>query len=99
MSEEQKAVKCHSCGEDLSMTAVEALKDKARFTFAIVPKSGSMLRAETIGGTLVQLAKLIRATGRDHGVKRTLLVEGIKASDDGRVEIDLIECSVPKGKP
>lgn len=84
--------------QDMSETRLVAFatfpKDQ-RFTYAIEPLPGRMLNIETVGGTLVHLSKALKAAAKEVGPeKRIFALAGIRLSETGRFEADIVELIV-----
>ena len=75
---------CPKCGEKIGINLTSALMDESRVSFKLSCKEpGDFLSAETLGGALLQMHKLLAAGGKAVGIKTNVVVEGITFADDG----------------
>lgn len=81
--------KCPSCGHVSAFNLMSVMPQKQRMSFVIKPGENGMLGAETVGGTLDQMGKLIRALGREHGQRMSVMVSGV-SYDNGAIQFDLL---------
>jgi hypothetical protein len=91
---------CPKCGEAFSPEFVfDATKD-SRMSFKLHPGEGGHMMADTVGGAVQNLAKLIAAVGRQNGHRSVLLVERIGTDADGALCFDFIcaRATAPKRK-
>lgn len=80
---------------DKRMIAFATFPKDQRFTFAIEPLPGRMLNIETVGGTLVNLSKVLKAAAKAVGPERRIFtLAGIRLSETGRFEADVVELLV-----
>lgn len=88
--------------EGKKLVAFATFPKDQRFTIAIEPLPGRMLSIETVGGMLVNLSKMLKASAKAAGPeKRIFVLAGIRLSDEGRFEADVVELLVkdqPKAK-
>jgi hypothetical protein len=83
--------------EEMQVVAYADFPSEQRFTFKITPLPGRLLSAETIGGTLLNVAKMVKAANREYvRGSRFIAVCGIRLCDDGAFEADLVELPVQK---
>ena len=92
------APKCPHCGEELGLEVVSRALEDSRMSFSLTPKEGSLMMADTIGGTLVSMAKMLQAVGKELGVKTKVLVEKVTGEADGTVKFDLLISRFDKAK-
>lgn len=83
-------MKCPNCGDELGIEFISEAASESKMTFRIEPKNGERFCADTIGGTLLDMSKLLKAVGKEVGFKTTVFVENIIMTEDGAVESKLI---------
>lgn len=93
----ERTVKCPECGHEASYNLFSLIPDKQRMQFKIVPGESGLLSAETVGGTLAEMQKLLRAMGKEHGEKMNVSVCGIEY-DNGAVTFDLLLTAIRPAK-
>jgi len=71
------------------------MPEKQTVSFRIVPGENALLSANTVAGSLGEMEKLLRAVGRQHGVKTITSVSGIEY-DNGAVTFHLLVTSPSK---
>ena len=62
--------------------------DSSRIQWRLRPAPGELLGADTVGGTLHQVAKLMKASNKN--IPTTTLVEAVRMTEDGCIEFDLL---------
>lgn len=95
---EGRVVKCPKCETELAVLAL--IPDEQRFTLNIQGEGG-MLSAETVGGTLTGIRKLMQLSAKRDGVNVEVMIEKI-AQEDGKLSVDFVvlnkkRTSPPKG--
>jgi hypothetical protein len=75
-------IKCPHCSGDIHIEAGLRLPPETSVRWAITPKPGEMLSADTVGGTLTDVRKLFRSLGRELGVTTETLVEKIEMNGE-----------------
>ena len=95
MTEEAPTL-CPHCGGALGLSLVAKLKSESRMSYTVHPKDGELITAETLGGTINQVSKMLKAIGRELGVKTVVMIEGISTTPEGGLKTDLLICRQPK---
>lgn len=66
-------------------------------TYKVVPLPGRLLSAETIGGTLSQLAKVIKSANWEYAKGSIFIaVAACRITEDGAFEADLVQLPVQR---
>lgn len=86
---EQKPILCQNCGEPLHFEAVSEIMNRSKMSMVIEPHEGELLSAETVGGTLTQMSKLLKAMGKDLGHSVNVCVSGLNF-DAGKIRFDVV---------
>jgi hypothetical protein len=75
----------------MERTATAEIPTDQRFSFRVTPLPGRLLDASTIGGCMVQLAKLHAALGKDidPNVKWGTYILGAELEADGSFRLDV----------
>lgn len=87
---------CPHCGGAIVIGEAAKAPPETVMQLVLRPKAGQMLSAETVGGTLTALEKLLRATGKQLGAKTFTAVQGVTVND-GEVVFDLRIVNAPPG--
>ena len=85
-----EAPHCPQCGKKLTSTLLAQAMDQHRMVFSLTPGCGEHLSARTVGGSLVELDKLLQSVGRDSGVKTLPLIERIETLESGEMRFHLL---------
>lgn len=74
--------------------------DDQRIRYTVTPLDGQLMSAESIGGQLVELSKLLRAVGKDDDPKIRWMVAilNIETLASGEITFDLILAPKMKGR-
>lgn len=81
---------CPHCHKPLGIEAVSRLMGESRFSFTMQPQPGEFLSAETVGGCIENLGKLMDASGEALGVKSRTVVEGMSYAEDGKITVNFL---------
>lgn len=81
--------RCPNCGEPLHYVPMAKAPPETLMSFSLKPKPGQKLRADTVGGTLMQLQKLMASVGKDLGVKTHTFVDSVEITEDGEIIFNL----------
>jgi hypothetical protein len=82
MSEERSSVHCPNCDHELSVGLVAQCTKESRVAWKIYPKPGELMNAATVGGTLVDVGKLLKAVGKEQGLRVDILVESVTSNQE-----------------
>lgn len=88
-------MKCPKCDTPLSVKAV--IPDEQRFRLKITGEGG-MLHAETVGGTITGIYKLMKATNKEDAVKVETFIEDITQSD-GVLDVGFVVITKERKQP
>lgn len=86
---------CPHCKEPLSLDVAASVKAKHRLAMVLHPKEDTLLSAETVGGTLVQLSKMLKACAKSLSVKNDVMVERITTDEDGAIKMEVLIVNGP----
>jgi hypothetical protein len=88
-------VKCPGCKTELAALAL--IPDDQRFTLNITGEGG-VLGAETVGGTISAIRKLMLATAKHNGERVEVFVEKI-SQEAGTLSVGFLVLAWKKGDP
>lgn len=71
-------VQCPSCKENLAVKSI--IPDSQLFYF-VLDFDGEWLCASTLGGTITEMSKLLKAVAKDSGVKVEVFIESVEYGD------------------
>lgn len=71
-----------------------------KFTYTVNPMAGRLLSAELLGGQLIELGKLLKASGKqaDPTIKWHVAVSEIFTKSDGTIQFGLVMAPLEKGE-
>lgn len=85
-------MKCPKCDCDLSVTAIIPAEQRFRLKIA---GEGPLLSAETVGGTISGIRKLMQLTAKQGAVRVEVFVEKIQ-QHDGELLVDFVVLNKPR---
>lgn len=81
--------KCPHCGKPLNVSLFAKAEAESSLTLVLTPKEGSYLGLKTVGGVLVDLERLIRATGETLDVKSAAFLKNATVENHG-IKVDVL---------
>lgn len=92
MSDEatKQELECPHCKGKVPFALVSRFANQSRIAFRLVPAPGELLQADTVGSTVVNLQKVLEASGRHVGVPTVVLVEGVDVDGEGGITFKLL---------
>lgn len=96
----KEPVRCPKCSEPMSIEMVAKAAAQSKLVFSFTPSPGEFMDAETIGGSLGAASKLLKAIGKQIGVKAQVLLSKIETGPNGELRFELMVCRsvLAKGK-
>lgn len=85
---------CPKCGEPFGAAFVAKAAAESRIIFEVTPAPGEYFDVATIGGLLVDLSKLLRATSKELGTKAITLLERVDCKEGGAMAF---HCIIARG--
>lgn len=79
---------CH--GELPEAGLIARAAERSRLTMRLTPEPGRHLTAETVGGALTNITKLLNAVAANLGGKVVTFIERLTTHEDGTIEIVLL---------
>jgi hypothetical protein len=92
----QRGVPCPHCKEPLTFEMVAKAAAETELSFKLTPRPGEMLDLETIGGSLSNFSKLLKAVGKSIDHKTMVMLKRTTTHDDGALEFIVQICRSTK---
>lgn len=86
--------KCPNCGHGISANLWARVMDQSRLALELTPTPGEHMSARAVGGCITSMDRLLKAVGRDLGVKTVPLVERIETTEGGGLKVHLLVTNV-----
>lgn len=97
---EKAPVCCPHCQKPLTAVIWASAAQESRMMITLKPEEGRRLGLDTVGGTMSAVETLLKAVGRDMGVKLQPMLEAVTSEPDGTVVIHILTAQVkPKSPP
>ncbi|MBP2301548.1 hypothetical protein [Azospirillum picis] len=88
---------CPKCHEELDGELIAQMTEKSIVGFRVVPNEGELLTAETVGGAIANMQKLLSAVSKEVGISTTVLVKSVATDEAGAVDVQLLVMRLAKG--
>ncbi|MGE0853312.1 MAG: hypothetical protein AB7O44_27495 [Hyphomicrobiaceae bacterium] len=94
MDDAPSGIACPKCGEPIAARIWARAMDQHRMVISLAPKPGDHLAAHTVGGSLSDIDRLLKAAGREIGVKTLTLLERVETTEAGELRFHLLITNV-----
>lgn len=84
-------LKCPHCQAELDqIDLIGRLKKQSSISLRLHPKQGEAISANTLGATLLQFEKLLKAESESLDIKTTVAIDSVQTSEDGAIEVKFV---------
>lgn len=85
-----KPFACPHCAKELSIDLMTTLVPESAMRMVLKPKEGERLSLDTVGGTMADMAKLLKTIGKSQGIHAEVLLDDFKVLPDGGVDFGFV---------